>query len=216
MGRSLRIGTWNLNVGWNARKREFLEAQGCDVWLLTEVPDKALPDLPAAVVSQHRMARRQWYAALASWLPVQPVVAPHGASAAGCIEGVRVVASVLPWRGSAAGAPWVGSGLRERFVNTIDAIAAGIDETTVWGGDWNQTMAGANNGGTVAGRTAIEGLLARTRLELPTRALPHRLTGLHAIDHIALPATWTVRNAARVKADGMSDHDAYLVDFACS
>jgi hypothetical protein len=45
-----------------------------------------------------------------------------------------------------------------------------------------------------------------------TAALPHRRPGSFAIDHIAIPVSWRVVAAHRIVADGLSDHDAYVVD----
>jgi hypothetical protein len=33
----MRIGTWNLDGRWSVDHRWFLK-EGCDIWLLTEVP----------------------------------------------------------------------------------------------------------------------------------------------------------------------------------
>jgi hypothetical protein len=49
---------------------------------------------------------------------------------------------------------------------------------------------------------------------VPTAELPHRLDGLLSIDHVAVPTTWTLRDVVRLDAEGLSDHDAYVVDVA--
>jgi hypothetical protein len=36
--RAVRIGTWNLEGRWWPDHLHLLEAAGCDLWLLTEVP----------------------------------------------------------------------------------------------------------------------------------------------------------------------------------
>jgi hypothetical protein len=83
----------------------------------------------------------------------------------------------------------------------------------VWGGDWYQTMAGPNYGGTTIGRGAIEGLLARSGLDLATWDLPHRLPGMAAIDHIAVPCAWTINGAERLPVlSQLTDHDAFAID----
>jgi hypothetical protein len=49
-------------------------------------------------------------------------------------------------------------------------------------------------------------------LNVPTSTLSHRRDYCTAIDHIGIPMSWVVDGAYRVKAEGLSDHDAYLKD----
>jgi hypothetical protein len=51
-------------------------------------------------------------------------------------------------------------------------------------------------------------------LAVPTGDRPHRIEGVLSIDRIAVPATWAVASCRRVPADGLSDHDAYVVEVA--
>ena len=85
----------------------------------------------------------------------------------------------------------------------------------VWGGDWNHELTGRLYAGSTDGRASIIGALDHLGLSAPTDASPHRLPGARTIDHVAVPAFWTVGSVERVSAvvDGMelSDHDAYVV-----
>lgn len=40
----------------------------------------------------------------------------------------------------------------------------------------------------------------------------HRLDDVWSIDHIAVPATWSVREATRIDPISLSDHDAYVIE----
>lgn len=88
----------------------------------------------------------------------------------------------------------------------------------VWGGDWNHSLLGSEWAGSRDGRAHIEHALDRLELQVPTRELPHRLVGVGTIDHIAVPRQAAVVDARRVSAVGpdgaLSDHDAYVVEFA--
>jgi hypothetical protein len=37
----MRIGTWNVDARWDQRHQELVTEQACDIWLLTEIPDRA-------------------------------------------------------------------------------------------------------------------------------------------------------------------------------
>jgi hypothetical protein len=74
-------------------------------------------------------------------------------------------------------------------------------------------------GGRIVGYTAVgsTGRMSRGQhyavvAVAATAALPHRRPGSFAIDHIAIPVSWRVVAAHRIVADGLSDHDAYVVD----
>jgi hypothetical protein len=90
-----------------------------------------------------------------------------------------------------------------------------LDEATIWGGDWNQALEGREYVGPADGRAQIVALLEQARLSVPTRSLGSAVLGQRSIDHIALPMTWDVRGARRVRAEAnvrrLSDHDLYVV-----
>lgn len=66
-----------------------------------------------------------------------------------------------------------------------------------------------------AGVASRQLMASCTDLQAPTTQLPHRIDGLHTIDHLALPIGLdAVASRIDVTLDGkrLSDHDAYVVD----
>ena len=102
---------------------------------------------------------------------------------------------------------------RTRHATSIlqSALLPGV---TVWGGDFNHALAGPTRwAGSAGGRSAINVLAASLGIEVPTADLPHRRPGIRSIDHIGIPATWTIVEAVRVEVpESLSDHDAYVID----
>ena len=89
----------------------------------------------------------------------------------------------------------------------------------VWGGDWNHAMHGGEYSGSLAGRTAIQNVLAGHRLKVATHRSPHRMSGLFTIDHIAVPETAQILTVnpvipEDVRGHQLSDHDAYTAELA--
>ncbi|HEV2796875.1 MAG TPA: hypothetical protein VGV65_04590 [Nocardioides sp.] len=205
----MRIGTWNLEGRWDARHLDLIGKMNCDLLLLTEVSDRV--DLPEhdVHVGDHMSAKRRW-AAVASRAGLLPLEAPHGASAFAEVSGVRVCSSVLPWRGCGDRPPWDGSNTAERTANTVAEIAGSRPQ--IWGGDWNHSLSGSEWAGSKAGRQSVLATADALGLQVPTALLPHRLTDVLSIDHIAVPATWQVSTATRVDATGLSAHDAYVIE----
>ena len=208
----MRIGTWNLEGKWSSRHLALVEGQECDVWLLTEVPHEAsIPGMAAHRTAQ-AMGRGKAWAGIFSFLDVIPLPDPHRATAMAHGDGLRLLSSVLPWR--ACGASWGGSNLAEKMSTTLSSLSEHIDETTIWGGDWNQALEGRDYVGS-SGRKSILELVDAAQLSVPTRTLASAARGHRSIDHIAVPISWDVTSAHRLEAtvDGqrLSDHDAYVV-----
>jgi endonuclease/exonuclease/phosphatase family metal-dependent hydrolase len=211
----MRIGTWNLAGRWDGRHLELLLSQDCDVWLLTEVNDRASLPGYGEVRTEAEMARRRRWAAIFSRAKLDPTPDPHPATAAAVISGVTVWCSVLPWRSCGAGAPWVGRSHAERTrAATEMLLAASPSYPLVWGGDWNHALDGKEYSGSIGGRTAVQDAVLQLALTVPTARLGHRIQGLLSIDHIGIPENW-FSTATRVVAeeDGtrLSDHDLYVV-----
>lgn len=82
----------------------------------------------------------------------------------------------------------------------------------VWGGDWNHSLIGSEQAGSMGGRVHVAGAVKQLNLNVPTASLSHRGNHCKAIDHIAVPLTWPVESAKRNNAEGLSDHDMYVVD----
>jgi endonuclease/exonuclease/phosphatase family metal-dependent hydrolase len=135
---------------------------------------------------------------------------PHPASAAADLDGTVYCSSVLPWRSCGSGPPWVGGRHADKTAAVVADLDAALPEgPLVWGGDWNHALVSPEYGGSLAGRRHIVDFLQRRRLNAPTAALPHRIAGLAAIDHIAVPDS--AASACRFSAEGLSDHDGYVV-----
>ncbi len=216
-----RVGTWNLEGRWSRSHEERLLAAACDVWLLTEL-HVGVRELPGYRIHRSKdlmTADRHWAAVAArddlvisSW-----DCDPHPASVAADVDGVTYCASVLPWRSCGTGHPWRGRTVASKTHAAIAALTAVLPAgNTVWGGDWNHALMGREYAGSLAGRQAILDAVAALGLKVVTGDLPHRLAGLHTIDHVAVPASSTVTQAERLPmADGrrsLSDHDAYVVE----
>lgn len=218
----MRIGTWNLNNQWTDQHRDLLRNEGCDVWLLTEVNPKAVtPEGRIADfhchLSSEVMATKQYWAAILTRETFCALADPHAASAAGTISGVTYCATILPWAGcnKHSPGPWVGDTLEEMMKAAIDSLTSHLPKSDlVWGGDWNQNLTGGwENVGSIAGRAVLNEAIESFHLRVPTADLLHQLgPGHHTIDHIAVPSGWKVTAAARVTAEGLSDHDAYIID----
>ena len=224
----MRIGTWNLDANWSAAHealltRDFCGAR-CDVWLLTEVNPKAkVHDANETIagyqchLSKGVMARGQHWAAILSKQPIIRLPDPHEASAAALINGITYCSMILPWSGCTAfpPTPWVGTTLGDMARPAIHQLKTLLPKSkTVWGGDWNQNLAGGwQNVGSSSMRGLIDCARSLLGLKVPTAELLFQSSeSRNTIDHIAVPTQWNVRNAARISAVGLSDHDAYIID----
>ncbi|WP_322937868.1 hypothetical protein [Nocardioides bizhenqiangii] len=208
----MRIGTWNLDARWTSRHRDFLERLECDVLLLTEVPPEV--DLRGMVGhhSSHKMAPGQsWAAVYAPDLWRLPD--PHPAAALAEVEGLRVCSSVLPWQGSRPYYPWGGDDSHGRISYAVDSIIE--VEPLIWGGDWNASFAPRGYTGARGSREVLRKAADRLQLRIATEHLDIQAGNDKSIDHVAVPAHWTVCAAGQHRAEDqhglLSDHDAYVV-----
>lgn len=190
-----------------------MEHEGCDVWLLTEVHlDASMPGMHVHRTEVAMGPRKSW-AAIFSVAEIEPQPDPHRATVSAHAGGVRLMSSVLPWR--SCGPSWTGSTLGEKVKATLDELEKHVDETTIWGGDWNQALEGRESVGSSEGRDRLLELTRAAGLSVPTRSLGSALSGQRSIDHIAVPMGWDVSGAHRVRAVAsgrrLSDHDAYVI-----
>lgn len=212
----MRIGTWNHDNTWCSDHADLLIDRDCDVWLLTEVSDNVVLPGYVAHVTAGTMARGQRWAGVFSRLPLTALPDPHSASACAVVDGVTFCSTVLPWR-SCGPVPWGEGTHAERTARALDTLVGNLPRGgLVWGGDWNHSLVGPEWAGSKAGRANIEGTLDELALQVPTRDLAHRLDGVGAIDHIAVPREVAVSDARLVSGIGtagaLSDHDAYVVE----
>lgn len=111
----------------------------------------------------------------------------------------------------------MGDSHADKTQHVVDDLLAGLPEgDLVWGGDWNQSLTGAEIAGSEGGREAVLSVVRARGLHVPTAEMPHRLPDCTSIDHVAVPVLWSATRARRVEADGLSDHDAYVVDVSPS
>lgn len=217
----IKIGTWNLDAHWSATHDGVLRQEDCDVWLLTEVSECLRIQGYHHHFSQRRMTRGQHYAAILSRQPQTPLQDPHAASAAAVIDGITYCSSVLPWSTCArdTSSPWMGgSNIEEMFRSTTNELLENMSPAQlVWGGDWNQNLAGNwQYVGSRGARACIQHALRRFNLKALTANLPHRIDGSYTIDQIAVPENWDCHQAVRIETAKLSDHDAYTVEVSPS
>lgn len=207
----MRIGTWNLAGRWSDRHLDCLSAADCDFWLLTEVSDwLVLPHYTGHVTSAEMRSKVRW-AGIFSRVALEPLADPHPASAMARIGETTFVSSILPWKGTGDVQP------RARTRHALETLLAALPNGGLcWGGDWNHALSGPRYAGSKAGRETIAHAANRLGLAVATADLPHALSGLLSIDHIAVPNSWPVLAAQRIAAvdgpDRLSDHDIYVVD----
>jgi endonuclease/exonuclease/phosphatase family metal-dependent hydrolase len=187
--------------------------QDCDVWLLTEVHlQVAIPGMKGHRTNALMSPPKAWAAIFSKGdATIDPD--PHRATAVARIDGFRFMSSVLPWR--SCGPSWEGKTLAEKLSATLAVLEKYVDETTVWGGDWNQALEGPEYVGSLDGRRQIVELTQKAALSVPTRTLASASRGHRAIDHVAVPMEWDVTAACRIAAEAsgrrLSDHDAYVI-----
>ena len=217
----MRIGTWNVeNRLMTERHRDLLLDQKCDIWLLTEVNRKWADDAGKKILhfnghlSSEVMGHNQHWAAVLSISPLEGLDDPNPASAAAVVNGVSYYSTILPWRGvKSDSVPWHGSNHAEMTKEAIGTLFRKLPASDlVWGGDWNHSLIGKEHAGSMGGRKYLLEAIKKLGLNVPTTGLSHRGNHCQAIDHIGVPLSWTVESAKRIKAEGLSDHDAYIVD----
>jgi hypothetical protein len=215
----MRIGTWNLDSHWSNQHDVLIRQHLCDVWLLTELNSVAVTtDGRVAGYYSHQSARfmnrKQHWAAVLSVQPLDRLDDPHPASAAAVVNGITYCSTILPWAGcrQQQDCPWADGTLAEMVKTTLDCLIGKLPRRMlVWGGDWNQNLAGEwENIGCNEGRSLICSAIESLGLELTTVGLPHQQEERHTIDHIAVPIGWKTK-AEHIPAKGLSDHDAYVV-----
>lgn len=211
----MRIATWNLEGRWTARHASLLRSLRADVLLLTEVLDVVeVPGMTMHRTEGEMRPGRRWSAVAAASRTLRPLADPHGATALAEVGGLLIASSVLPWRNSGGDLPWAGHDQGSRTAHAVSGIAAVAP--VIWGGDWNHELKGRLYTGSAEGRARIVSALDELGLVAPTETAPHRIAPAQSIDHVAVPAFWTVTAVDRVSAivDGiaLSDHDAYVVE----
>lgn len=218
-GYDMRIGTWNMDGKKRSDDRiGLLRGHNCNIWLLTELNSQCI-SADGKVAGYHChytqefMTADRYWAAILSDSPIAPLPDPHPASAAAVVSGITYCSTILPWRSCGSGPPWVGENLTEKTQATIKQLLISLPQRElVWGGDWNHSLEGREFVGSNEGRDSLKQAIELLELQVPTSRLASRLDGCLSIDHIAIPKSWQFKKAQGVPANGMSDHDAYVVD----
>jgi hypothetical protein len=217
----MKIGTWNLDGRWSANHQQFLKKEECDVWLLTEVPNKFALDGGEVFWSKPMTDDKAWAGVWSNGnASPSPSPSPHPAAAMAVRDGVLYCSCVLPWRSARRWWPKEDAGdVAAMTAATLARLRPELKTApgaVVWGGDWNHALHEREVAGTHHGRGEIEKLRLKLQLQVPTENQPHAKPGLLSIDHIAVPAAWQVTKCQRVVAEAagkrLSDHDAYIVD----
>jgi hypothetical protein len=216
----MRIGTWNLDCRiLKVQHLDLLLREQCDVWLLTEVNPLAVN--PKGVIAGFNchltagvMGRKQHWAAVLSKRALSSLPDPHLSSAAAIVNGITFCSTILPWSGCRKYSPhpWVGDTIGEMTKAAIESLSNEFPKSDlVWGGDWNHSLQGRVVG-SIVGRDHILAAIKSFSLQVPTTGLLCQKDKHQTIDHIAVPSGWRVKSAARVMAEGLSDHDAYVIE----
>lgn len=131
-------------------------------------------------------------------------------------DGLTIWSSVLRWLASGAQDPRNGASHDDRVSAAIRSLRTCAPAgSLLWGGDWNHSL-DSRVIGSRRGRNAIIELADSLVLQVPTTCLPHQRGTGRSIDHIAVPASWEIRDCWNVptfaKSTNLSDHDLYVVE----
>lgn len=238
------LGTWNLETypapatPRGTAMLDALHSHRADVWFLTELHREFAPvgfHMAYAPPREHAPPHRR-KAALSSRFPLDPIRGPdHPAEGRLCLarlmlpghsETILAASAVAPWRG--ASPMWrsiLGRDLSyaEIFAYLLEYFVSRISEerrpgeAVILGGDFNQGLFGRDYVGTTRGRQALMQVFAAFDLDVPTMHLPALIETHPAIDHIAIPTTWSRPTGARVhrpvhNGRHLSDHALYITD----
>lgn len=227
----IRIGVWNLGRSTMYSRRgalqtDHLVAAEPDIWILAEVPADLRTRKGQLLVGNPRPREKAqcWTAIWSRW-PLVPLRERHPSlQLAACRHpsaNILVAASVLPWRD--AGADWPldpDASYADRFSRCLEAHASEIRQAShgyrlVWGGDFNQGLAGREHVGSLSGRGRLLSTFDGLGLAPVTGNAAGRRASEHAVDHVAVPDGWALERLAveRPRQDGaeLSDHPAYQV-----
>lgn len=103
----------------------------------------------------HLISPTKHWAAILARHAMRPIKDPHSASAAAYVDGRLVCSSVLPPSAKAHWS-WGSPKHRARDGRTLDQLTSVLSEkVSVWGGDWNQPLAGNLSGFTRAAQSLI-------------------------------------------------------------
>jgi endonuclease/exonuclease/phosphatase family metal-dependent hydrolase len=219
----MRIATWNLERGGRSRaarpaQEETLRALSADVVVLTE-PPAAYRSGPGIVTSPALRSgvegRESWVAIVGAAVEPIPLEVPY--------ERLAVAARIAV--GGRSHAPEIvrdGEEFSGVFSRVLESQRADLSklrangEPVVWAGDFNQSVAGPNQGGSKVGRAALNKCLADLDLVAWNSHADHGRGSLRAVDLICGPKAQAILAQGRIDPTRngvrMSDHAGYWVD----
>ena len=240
------IGTWNLEVKPSRHSShgiavaQEIQLHAVDVWFFTEihadweVDGHSIFFSPAGEVATN--TRRS--AAISSSWQMEPILGPNTLVEEWiCMarlnnpnnnETILAVSTVLPWRGIT---PYWRQALTKQttfadaFRHVLQYIVQRINterrpgENVIWGGDFNQALSGRDYVGTNQGRRDFQKALQNLELWAPTADMPALIPAHPAIDHIAIPSAWSIKDEPLIlrptrNQKNLSDHALYVIDAA--
>ena len=235
----MRIATWNLERGGRtlrarAAQEETLRALSADVMILTE-PPPTYSGRPGVVTSpplrDGPKGGESWVAIVGVTVEALPFDVPYerlAVAARARVAGVTVIVygAVLPWRAVTNHAPYLvrdGENAPATFARVLAEHVADIarlralhEAPVIWAGDFNQSVAGPNLGGSVDGRTRLTTALAELGYGAWNGTSPHAQSGLCSVDLICGPAGREPAYQGRIdRVSGeivMSDHAGYWIE----
>ena len=231
----MRIATWNLERGGRnkaarAAQQSVLAANDirADVMVLTEPPATVLA--AAGVLASPPGGHGSWVAIQGRQVQPLDFKTPYDRMAVAARVGTNnaqiiVYGAVLPWTAVKIHAPDLVRAGEDSFgafkrvlqaqVNDIVELRK-LGDPVVWVGDFNQSVEGANFGGSSQRRDLLNQTLKTLNMVAWNGAAAHAKPGMCAIDLICGPEQQTVTAPGRIEpmVNGvtMSDHAGYWVD----
>lgn len=234
----MKIATWNLERGRRLRslclaQAATIAALDADVVVLTEPPSSYRNGVGVVTSPVQRpgpWGPEAWVAVIGRAVAPVPFEVPFErmavvAKTTRAGRTLIVYGAVLPWLGITSHAPYLirpGESSLAVFERVLAEQAADVAElrrqygAVVWAGDFNQTLMGANLGGSAARRAVLAKTLSALRLVAWNQAAAHAQPEMCALDLICGPMEMDLLRQGRVDpvARGivMSDHAGYWVE----
>jgi Endonuclease-reverse transcriptase len=224
------VGTWNVakRVGGRAAEQIALMRENSSFWVVTEPSVIHRDEYPSAAISSAPSAKVGWVTLLADSAQQITTIGSSVHSLAAVVEQdgvpVAILGTVLPWGGAIQQAPEFHDGeatVDEVFRRVLDEQVRRLKELAkehthvIWAGDFNQSLWGANYGGSTARRRMLLDALADLHMIPFNAALPHAGAGMTTIDLICGTKSLQLESARRIAVrDSLSDHSAYVVELS--
>jgi len=236
----LRVGTWNVQYAAgkerNVLRRERLQRDPADIWVLTETHDDLdLSETHTAVSTPQRPTGRaggRWTTIWSRWpvleqIEVEDPIRTVAALIDAPMGRVAVYGTVLPWHSDPgpSGEPVKNWSEQDRVlpvqIAEWKAIRAKYPEASlVVAGDLNMNLGGKHYYGTRRGRLALREGMAELGLGCATEwdRIPEGLLQHSPIDHVLVPSSWMGRASVVDAWPGtdarglkLSDHSGLLI-----